>query len=112
MVICWTTPLEVVAVGVAALGVAALGVAALGVAALGVAALGVAASSVIVKIGVVATRYRVVVATPPAGRPVPEMLSISIQLASPPDGFAVHCRIAFSTTTSPLIVTVCVANAL
>jgi len=78
----------------------------------GVVAVGVAAPSLIVKIAVVEARYRVVVAIPPAGRPVPETVSIWIQLASPPNGSAVHCTTKLSTTTSPSIVKVCISKAL
>ena len=107
MVICWTPPLGIVAVGVVAVGVVAVeGVA------VGVVAVGVAAPSVIVKIGLVAARYWVVVTIPPPRRPVPETLSISIQFASPPDGFAVHCTTWLSTTTSLLTVKVSIANSL
>ena len=74
--------------------------------------MGVPAPSVIVKIAVVGARYWVVVAIPPGGRPVPEMVKISIQFASPPSGFAVHCKAPLSTTTSPSIVTVFIAAVL
>ena len=74
--------------------------------------MGVAAPSVMVKIGVVVARYWFVVAVPPAGRPVPESLSMSIQFISPPDGFAVHCTSALPTTTSPSIVAVSIPNPL
>ena len=74
-----------------------------------VVAVGVAAPSVIVKTGLVEARYWVVSGTHPE-RPDPVILSISMQLTSPPDGFAVHCTVTFSTTTSPPIVKVCIPS--
>ena len=78
----------------------------------GFVAVGVDAPSVMVKIGVVVARYWIVDATPPAGRPVPEMLRISTQFISPPDGFAMHCTTALPTMTSPSIVEVAIPNPL